>query len=155
MAPWSLNAIIARHSIRLLTTIVVLCVAAPLLVMLLFLGHQHFRSKKAEVSSQVLETARAFGDKHGDMLLHARTLLDTLARYPGLTTNTPEQIRDQFVKTVAANPQYVYLTLAGPDGYLLSSSSSRDSSINFSESGTFCVSQDISKLNISARMGLY
>jgi len=133
----SLNALITRHSLRFLLSLTSLCVTLPLLAMVLLIGHEQFQLKKEEVSAQVSELSGLFALKHGDVLLHARTLLETLATDPDLSTHAPEQLRSRFQQIMRGNPQYAYLTLAAPDGALCVSSASTDTSLNFSDREPF------------------
>lgn len=128
---------IASHSIRTLSTLTTLCITFPLLVVLIILGQKDYQEKKGDAARQAMELARQFSLKHDDMLLHARTMLETLAIQPGFVTQDSALLRTQFQRLNAFNPQYAYLTLAGTDGYLRASSSSTDTTTNFNDRDQF------------------
>ncbi len=148
----SLNSFIARRSIRFLVGVIAVSIAAPLLAMLLFMGQERFQAKKGEISNQTMELARLFSLKQADVVLHARTLLETLASHPGLVASDPALLRAQFQGLMAANPQYAVLNLVGLDGNLLASSSPGDTAFNFNDrehfrvawlENRFCIGQPV------------
>ncbi len=132
-----LNRFVARCSMRSLACLATLCAMVPLLVAVLFLGREQFKAEQDAVSAQAMELARNFGGKHEDVILHARTLLETLASQPGLADRDPASLQEQFQGLMVANPQYASLTLAGPDGYLRASSATSNASINYSDRASF------------------
>jgi PAS domain S-box-containing protein len=124
---------IAGHSIRSLTHLVTVCVTAPVLVLVLYLGQQYVVEKKGEVAAKAMELARLFSQRHGDTVLQARTLLETLACQPNLVDIPAHQLHAQFLRIAKANPQYAHLSLAGPDGLLIASSASTDAVIDYND----------------------
>jgi PAS domain S-box-containing protein len=124
---------IAGHSIRSLTYLVTVCVTAPVLALVLYLGQQYVVEKKGEVAVRAMELARLFSQRHGDMVLQARTLLETLACQPNLVDIPANQLHAQFLRIAKANPQYAHLSLAGPDGLLIASSASTDAVIDYND----------------------
>lgn len=132
-----LNRFIAKRSIRSLSCIVTALIAVPALILVLFLGLEQFQVKKGEISAQAMELARLFEGKHSDVVLHARTLMETLATSLGLAQLPEEVVRAQLKRLVEINPSCAYLTLADTNGFLRISSSSTDTSINFKDREQF------------------
>lgn len=116
-----------------------LCITIPMLLMVVYLGEKQFQIKKSEIAIQAMELAKRFGEKHEDVIMHARTMLETLATQPDLLKRDPILLRKQFQNLIASNPQYASLTLAGADGYLLASSADDNPSFNYRDRDAFKV----------------
>lgn len=128
-----------KYSIKTLLAFSTLTISIPVIILLLRYGYKQYQDVNREVSSQAQEIAHYFSLKHADDLLHAKTLLETLALYLDLTHLDPTAVQGLFKTTIAANPQYAYLTMARPDGSLWVSSASADTSANFSDRPSFQV----------------
>jgi PAS domain S-box-containing protein len=143
-----LKAFIAGRPLRFLMSAAALCVTAPLMVLTIYLGQEQLEAGRREVFDQSMGLARLFALKYDDDLIHARTILETLAANPRLAFQEPDNVRELFQRIIAAHPQYAYLTLADPDGHLRASSSSTDTSIDFSDRGQFQVALREDRFNV-------
>lgn len=132
-----LNTIISRTSLRHVLVLATLSVALPALVLIGVLGVEQFKAKQSETENHAIELASQFAMKHDDVLLQARTLLQAMTAYGDIFVKHPGDVRQIFEKIVSANSQYAYLTMAGTDGFLMISSSSADTSINFTDREVF------------------
>ncbi|BAH76216.1 PAS domain S-box protein [Solidesulfovibrio magneticus] len=143
-----LKAFIAGRSLRFLMSAAALCVTAPLLVLTVYLGQEQLQAGRQEVFDRSMGLARLFALKYDNDLRHARTLLETLAATPSLAFQEPDNVHKLFQRIIAANSQYAYLTLAGPDGHLWASSSSSDTSIDLNDLEQFQVALREDRFNV-------
>jgi len=128
----AVDRFIARLPLRWLLSAATLSVLAPLLLASLLLGHFQHQARQREVAVSAEDLARRFALKQMDTVSHARGILAAVAAVPGLSGAAPEGLRRQFRRIIDANPEYAYLTLAGPDGRLRGSSATDDATIDFS-----------------------
>jgi PAS domain S-box-containing protein len=132
-----LDAFISRHSIRTLLIVLILCLTAPTVAAVLFLGQGRFQLKRAEITNQAMDLARAFARKHEDVVLHARTLLEAIANQPGFADLEPETMQAYFARIIGGNPQYSSLIYLRPDGSVLTSSAPVTPRANFGDRDYF------------------
>jgi PAS domain S-box-containing protein len=128
-----LNDFIAKRSIRTLTAFLVVCISVPALAVVLILGLHLFRDRQAQVGKQSLELARVSAIKHQDTIRQAQALLETISRVLAEDGWDDRKTREFFQAVVADNPQYAYVTLASPDGFLRVSSASTDTALFFGD----------------------
>ena len=93
-----------------------------MLALLFSLGKEQYDARKAETQAQAMEVVRLFAMQHNDVLLHAKTLLETLASHTDILGHRLESFQIQLQRIAAANPQYAAFFLVGADGRLLASS---------------------------------
>ncbi len=124
---------ISRRSIRALTVLFIACMTLPAMLAVLLLGAHLLQERKAEVGRQSMELASISAMKHADVLREAQALLGTLARLPGFQSLDPASLGAFFKAILEDHPQFSYLSLVRPDGYLQASSASNDHALNFSD----------------------
>ena len=109
----------------------------PLVLLVLYFGLEEFDSRKNDTKSKSMDLAKQFADHHGDIVLQTRTIMETLSNVNGLITNNRAETKVLLEKIINLNPQYAYITIAGIDGQLIASTSTDDTSINFSDRDQF------------------
>lgn len=132
-----LERFIENRSIKYLTALATLLLTLPLLLLVLYLGHLNYLDRKKDLSLEALELARLFSQKYADTVLHAQTLLETVASFPDLMTTDPEVLQKQFQRIMQAHPQYSTLLLTGVDGSLTVATTTNDRSLNFANREAF------------------
>jgi two-component system CheB/CheR fusion protein len=128
---------IKNKSIRFLLLAFGCLIALPLLCAGFYSSFKQLKERRGGVAANTAEMAKACMLKYDDVIVHAQTMLATLAIHQAMLTDTPAAVRELFLTLIAQYPQYAYLTMTDSEGFLRVSSSSSDNTINFSDRSQF------------------